>query len=67
VVLRDLTGAAWQIVQELGEIPAVDTLVEIHAKEDQQRKVAASGDPLVAEVLGMFPGAEVESVQPVIN
>lgn len=60
--LREVTGMGWEIGQELGEVQT-ETLAEVEVQAAAQRKVDATGDPLVAEVLGMFPGAEVEEVR----
>ncbi|MBI1309042.1 MAG: DNA polymerase III subunit gamma/tau [Proteobacteria bacterium] len=62
-VLRTVSGVSWQIVQELGEAGPVASLAEEEARAAEERREAATVDPLVAEVLGMFPGAEVEEVR----
>lgn len=60
--LRDVTGVNWEVVQEQGEARAV-TLAEVEVEAAARRKVDVASDPVVAEVLGMFPGAEVEDVR----
>lgn len=61
--LREASGVAWQVAEKTGVAEGVVTLAEAEQKASVARKEAAAEDPVVAEVLGMFPGAEVEDVR----
>jgi len=61
-VLRAATGVNWQVIQEVAGDEAPMTLREISAREGELRKQVVAEDPLVKEVMGMFPGAVVEEV-----
>jgi len=62
LTLNDLTGAAWQLVQVEDNGEGGVHLATVRQDEDRARHAAAAEDPAVASVMGMFPGAELESV-----
>lgn len=60
--LRSATGATWDVV-EVERREGGQNLAALAKQEAQQRKDDAAADPLVAQVMGMFPGAELEYVE----
>ncbi|RYG61532.1 MAG: DNA polymerase III subunit gamma/tau [Alphaproteobacteria bacterium] len=61
--LRELTGVAWDIREVADAAGEGLNLAKVHAQAEAQRVAEAATDPLVADVLGMFPGAELEMVE----
>lgn len=61
--LRDLTGVMWDIREVAGAGGEGVNLAQVAAAADEVRKTEAAAEPLIADVLGMFPGAELESVE----
>jgi DNA polymerase-3 subunit gamma/tau len=62
-VMRELTGVMWDIREVAGAGGEGVNLAKVAAEADAVRKTEAATDPLIADVLGMFPGAELESVE----
>lgn len=62
-VLRELTGVTWDIREVAGAGGAGVNLAQVAAEADAARMTAAASDPMVADIMGMFPGAELESVE----
>ncbi len=60
--MRELTGVTWDIREVAGAGGAGLNLAQVHAAAEAQRVAEVATDPLVADVLGMFPGAELEMV-----
>lgn len=63
VVMRELTGVAWDIREVAGAGGEGVNLARIAEEAGRARVAEAASDPLIADVLGMFPGAEIESVE----
>lgn len=62
--LKEATGVVWQIEQVSGEIGDVPpTLVQARAAKVEEQKQAAASDPVLKDVLAMFPGAEIEDIR----
>ncbi|RYG61204.1 MAG: DNA polymerase III subunit gamma/tau [Alphaproteobacteria bacterium] len=61
--LRELTGVAWDVREVADAAGEGLNLAKVHAQAEAQRVAEAAADPLVADVLGMFPGAELEMVE----
>lgn len=62
-VLRELTGVAWDVREVAGTGGEGVNLAKVAEAADAARMTAAAEDPMVADILDMFPGAELESVQ----
>ena len=62
-VLREMTGVAWDIREVVGAGGEGVNLARVAEAANAQRKTEAATEPLIADVLGMFPGAELESVE----
>ena len=62
-VLRELTGVAWDVREVAGTGGEGVNLAKVAEAADAARMTAAVEDPMVADILDMFPGAELESVQ----
>jgi DNA polymerase-3 subunit gamma/tau len=63
-LLIEWTGQPWSVTlsQEIG----VPTLLQRKDAAEAQIREEASADPVVAAVLGRFPGASVEAVRPLV-
>lgn len=61
-VLRELTGVAWDVREVAGASGEGVNLAQVAAEAGAARMTAAAADPMVADMMEMFPGAELESV-----
>lgn len=60
--LKDWTGARWVIV--ISDEDGEKTLADQRAEEQEQRLQMAAENPLVKQVLEIFPGATIKEVRP---
>ncbi len=61
--LRELTGVAWDVREVAGAGGEGINLAQVAAEAGAARLTAAAADPMVADMMEMFPGAELESVE----
>jgi DNA polymerase-3 subunit gamma/tau len=61
--LKNVTGEAWNIIQEMREGVTAPTLREAAVAENNARKEAAATEPAVQDILASFPGAIIEGVK----
>jgi len=62
-VLREVTSVAWDIREVAGAGGEGVNLAKVEEAKAEARIEAATTDPLVADLMGMFPGAKIESVE----
>ena len=56
------TNRRWLVV--LSEAPGAPTLAEMEAEQEAAARQRIAEDPIVSQILQMFPGAEVRNVRP---
>jgi hypothetical protein len=61
--LKNVTGEAWNIIQEMREGVTAPTLRETAVAENNARKEAVATEPAVQDILSSFPGAIIEGVK----
>jgi DNA polymerase-3 subunit gamma/tau len=61
--LKNVTGEAWNIIQEMREGVTAPTLRETAMAENNARKEAVATEPAVQDILSSFPGAIIEGVK----
>jgi len=60
--LKQLTTVAWDVREVQAAEGEGMNLAQLAAQAEAERKAEVEDDPLVAGVMGMFPGAEIEHV-----